>query len=282
MPGWTATSTVIVNAMRSLGFGYKSWNAISKAVMELLCIQFVDDTDLIQSGHDNNSSGPTIVAEMQEVLDNWDGLLRATGGALEHSKSYWYLLDYHRRGGKWCYKPPSAVPGDVSLYNDTTHQKEIIPRLPVTTAKKALGIFTRPDGIMHQQRKYLRGKASDWSDAMRTNHIRKDDAWYCLNTTIMKVVEYPLVATTLTRRDCGTIMAPTGLHSVDVQKNLPRALVYAPLRYQGMGIADPWATQLIEHLHVILRHCTRPTINGRLLNSNMENLTLELGSAIPF
>jgi hypothetical protein len=63
---------------------------------------------------------------------------------------------------------------------------------------------------------------------------------------------------------------------------MPRSLVYGPKRYQGLGIDDPWASQIIAHLHCILRHCTRHTITGLLHNANMENLTLELGSAKPF
>jgi hypothetical protein len=73
-----------------------------------------------------------------------------------------------------------------------------------------------------------------------------------------------------------------GLHSIGIQRNLPQVLVYGPIRHQGLGVRDPWAIQLIEHLHCILRHCTRDTITGHLINANLENLTLELGSSLPF
>ena len=76
-------------------------------------------------------------------------------------------------------------------------------------------------------------------------------------------------------------MAPIlgfGLQSVRIQHRLPRALVYAPLKYQGVGLRDPWATQLISHLHVFLRHSFFPSIPGTLLRTNLEDLTMELGS----
>lgn len=110
--------------MRKLGYGYSTVSAVRKQLSELVGVAFVDDTDLFHSGKDNLTTGATVAAEMQEVLDHWDGLIRATGGALEKSKSYWYLLDYERRDGKWCYKPISAVPGNISLFNDETNQKE--------------------------------------------------------------------------------------------------------------------------------------------------------------
>ena len=283
--GWTAVSTVIIEAMRSLGFGYSSWAAISKAVIDLVCFQFVDDTDLVHSGKDNYTTGEQVAQEMQDVLDHWDGLLRVTGGALEKAKSYWYLIDYERRQGKWRYKPPSATPGSISLFNDVTNQKEPIECLSAHTAKQALGIYSRPDGNMADEKEYLRKKADKWAESLRTKKIRKDDAWYCLNYTILKAIEHPLVATSFTKQQTDYIMAPilkAGLHSIQVQSNFPRDLVYGPTRYQGLGISDPWAVQLIEHLQVILRHCSRPTITGKLLNTNMENITLELGSGTPF
>jgi hypothetical protein len=70
-----------------------------------------------------------------------------------------------------------------------------------------------------------------------------------------------------------------GLHAIHVQCSMPLDLVYRPTKFQGLGIHNPWATQLIEHIQVILRHCTRPTPTVTLLRSNMENLVLELGSA---
>jgi hypothetical protein len=101
----------------------------------------------------------------------------------------------------------------------------------------------------------------------------------------MMTIEHPLVATTFTIKQCQTIMAPIlkeALHSVKVQKRLPQVLVYGPTKYQGLGIHDPWTMQLISHLQCILRHCTRFTITGLLHNTNMDNLTLELGSSLPF
>ena len=195
---------------------------------------------------------------MQGVLDNWDGLLRATGGALEKSKSYWYLLDYERRNGKWCYKSLQSIPGDISLHNDETQQKEPIERLAVHTGKKALGIFTRPDGKMKEEIQYLRGKTEDWATRIRTRHIRTEDAWYCLTASIMKTVEYPLVTSSFTKKECSYIMAPileAGLPAIHTQRRLPRVLVHGPKRFQGYAIPDIWANQIIDHLHVVGMHC---------------------------
>ena len=84
----------------------------------------------------------------------------------------------------------------------------------------------------------------------------------------MKTIEYPLVTTSFSKKDCAYFMAPIlrcGLQSVHIQHQLPRALVYAPLKYQGVGLHDPWVTQLVSHLHVFLRHSHHESIPGTLL-----------------
>lgn len=161
---------------------------------------------------------------MQDMLDHWDDLLRATGGALEQQKRYWYLIAYTCRNGKWCYQSPSETPGKLLLYNDDTSTKEPIPRLSPHVAKLALGIFTCPSGSMLAEAAHLRSKAKTCPNSLTTKHVSQEDAWYSLTGTIMRTIEYPLVATSLTQTQCAEIMAPiltAGLHSIHIQKNLP-------------------------------------------------------------
>ena len=115
---------------------------------------------------------------------------------------------------------------------------------------------------------HLRAKAVKWADAVRTGHISSKDAWYCLNNTILKTMEYPLMSTCLSQADCTYIMAPiltAGLPLAHLQCYFPRDLVYGTLRHQGVGIPNPHDTQLIQHLQAILHHGTRSTVTGKLL-----------------
>ena len=89
------------------------------------------------------------------------------------------------------------------------------------------------------------------------------------------------MATTLSKDYLAPIIT-RGLHKVRAQKCFPRALAYGPLKCQGHGISDPWAVQLIEHVHALMRHHSRGTLTGKLLATNIDNLVLELGSVTPF
>jgi hypothetical protein len=166
--GWTAVVTPIINAMKLLGFDYKIRSSVSRSLLKILCVAFVDDTDLFHSGNSNSTSGTEVALQMQSILDHWDNLIQITGGALEKSKSYWYLLDYTFRQGKWTYKPINSVPGKISLYNDKTQAKEPIERLPPSSARKALGISTCPTGNMAAEVAYLVKKTKTWAASLQT------------------------------------------------------------------------------------------------------------------
>jgi exonuclease III len=283
--GFTAVATVMVEAMRSAGYGFSTLSAISQAVFQLVGFQFVDDTTLCHSSSAPQASGAQVLAEVQEVLDTWNGLLRTCGGALSPQKSYWWMLDYKWLGGKWTYKSPSDLPGELHLHDPDTQQIEPIIRLPVTTAKKALGIFKSPDGNMSAQIKFLRSKAIKWSRTVRSTKLFRTDVWYCLNSTIMRTLEYPLLVTTMTKTQCDHIMSPilqAILPSIQVQRNLPRDLVFAPIEFQGLGISCLWATQLISHIQCILKHSSSGNLTGQGIITSMEDLTLELGSGTSF
>ena len=90
--GWFAISTIIINLMKKHGIGYKEWTLIKQRAITITCFAFVDDTDLIHVNNDPDVTTDQLLVEAQEALTTWEGLLRATGGALEPSKSYCCLL----------------------------------------------------------------------------------------------------------------------------------------------------------------------------------------------
>jgi hypothetical protein len=92
--GWAIISTPLINMMRTSGFGFSLLTALTVLAVSFVCNACVDDTDLVHTAKDVNSRGPTILAKMQSALDQWEGGLKATGGALVPEKSYWYLIDF--------------------------------------------------------------------------------------------------------------------------------------------------------------------------------------------
>jgi len=162
---------------------------------------------------------------------------------------------------------------------------QVITRHKANVANEALGIQTRPDGKMQDERDCLLQKASQWAEAVRAKQLSQSETWYCAQSTIMKTLEYPLVATSLSRSDVDTIMAPilkAILPKLGIQKKIPHSLLYGSTSVQGFNLKDPWVTQLVEHLQATMLHQYRDAPSADLHVENMELLQCHVGSAVPF
>ena len=279
--GWTSVFRPMVECMKAAGFGYEHWSVIKRCAITLVCFTFVDDATLVHSNNDPRIPTEIVLQEAQEALNTWEGLLLATGGHLAPEKSYWYLLEIIRDRGKWRFASKTSHPGELYLNNGTFTNKQLEPSQP----QEALGIMCSLDGSMKAELKYLRGKVDKWCDAVRTKKILAGGAWYCLTSTIMKTIEYPLPATSSTQAQLDSLMCPilkVALNKCCVQNNLPRKLVYGTLKSRGLALKYPWWLQLIFHLQQILSHCHRLTPSWDLLNDNIELVQYYVGSQVPF
>ena len=96
----------------------------------------------------------------------------------------------------------------------------------------------------------------------------------------MKTIEYPLLALTLIEDEYAHIMAPVlmgGLPNIGVCKSIPRSLVYAPLKYQGLDIHNLYTTQRLSYIKGLLNHIWQGTTIGKLLKISLEYAMIEVG-----
>jgi hypothetical protein len=142
------------------------------------------------------------------------------------------------------------------------------------------------EGTDQAEASYLRGKAEEWAEHIRTGVQTKNDAWYVLNTTIMKTMGYPMAGICLSRKQWDHVMAPilleAGLNAIQFSHKFPRDMVYGPKKVQGLGVRDPYIVQGLTWIKTLLHHGERSTMTGELLRPSMDSLHLELGTGAPF
>jgi hypothetical protein len=55
-----------------------------------------------------------VLQKMQDGLDLWEGLVSASGGAIEVAKSRWWLIDFiWDNDGKWRYAAKDDIPAEL-------------------------------------------------------------------------------------------------------------------------------------------------------------------------
>jgi hypothetical protein len=284
---WAVVSTPIFEMMRAAGHGAQFTMAISGEKILLVGFAFVDDTDLIVNSTNAGTDATTeILTKMQASLTDWEGGLRVTGGALEPSKSWWYLINFKwTPDGQWRYMTDEECQGQLSV-RDPNGIVQPLERVMINEGRKTLGVFLAPDGNEEHEYGYLMEAAKTWRDRIWSGHLPRHAAWESLLTTIMKTIEYPLSVTCFTDHQCYLLMQPlleAGLPNSGVVRTLPRALVHGPVDRQGLGIHRLDITQGAAHLQMCLNFGHRPDDpTGFLLRSSCQALQLELGSAQPF
>ena len=96
--GFGLLSTKIFRAMEAAGHGLQLLSAISWLLLTIIGFAFVDDADLVDGARDVRTPGEALIADFQQALSRWCGLLWATGGLIVTSKSKWWLVDFEWTG----------------------------------------------------------------------------------------------------------------------------------------------------------------------------------------
>ena len=230
---WSILSSIIFGILRDQGHSDAFCSAISKQLFLLVGFAYVDDCDLIQSGTDPLEVGQS----MQAVIRQWGDLMEVTGGALnlDPSKSYWYLVEYVWKRGKWVAR--DADLGGFDLVARTADNEWVsMTRLSGDQESEMLGLFMSPSGNKTRMLEKLRTLAIEWGAKVRSGRSSQEETWVALKTTISRKLAYPLPALTLTEAECISIMAPAlraALPKSGISSSISSLVRHAPTETLG-------------------------------------------------
>ena len=85
----------------------------------------------------------------------------------------------------------------------------------------------------------MKKKATSWEDNIWTEYILAQEAWKCLFSTIIKNLDHPLAALTISINECCeiiTIIKDTGLPYSSIRKKFPPDLFHGTSDYLGLSM----------------------------------------------
>ena len=279
---WAVVSSPLLDILREDGYGTFFETAISDKQIRIVGYAFVDDTDLIQTAKDNETFDD-VLNEMQNAIDLWEGLIKNTGGALAVDKCRWWGIDFKWHNGMWKYKHSTELLGELTGV-DTHGVRDQVKQLEVNESYETLGVFLAADGNQEDEIKYLRKKAAEWADRIRVSFLGESEAAKALQTTIVKKLEYPLLALTLTREECNHILRPlyaAVLPKTRINRNFSRVMLRAPGGYSGLEFPCLYTQQVVAHTECLLHHGRTNSITGQLFEATIEVAKAELGLGGP-
>ena len=271
---WSLVSSIIFEILHKRGFAVEFCTTISKETFKLVGFAYVDDSDLLQTGSDPRE----VLTSMQNLINMWGNLIDVTGGALSVEKSWWYMIDYVWKHGRWV-ATDSGENLDL-LATTTTGTRISLKRLHANEASKMLGIYVAPDGNNTAQITELKKASNDWGSKMRQGHSTRKEAWTALSTNITAKLKYPLPACSLTEKDCKAIMWPAlkaALPKSGISSYISSGHRDGPREYGGAGCLSLFHYQGTARTALIVEAVNRETPTGFLLHLCIEDVVLDVG-----
>ncbi len=267
-PGFTALSSLIVNAYLREGFGAKIYSSYYRRLLLLAAVMYVDDTDMIHWVQNPSCSPGDLIAAAQTATYAWGGLANATGAAMKPEKCYAYFLSYLYDNGRARLRPIQSLPppsGYIALADGTTAPSHTrvplpdgtlspIPTLLNEDISLLLGVWFGPASGGATHVRAMARKGYNWVDRMKSRPLPHDLAWRSfihqlqpgMMWGIATVVMSPLKLLEQFQRVYFRCLPSL---NVNQHINLPWWLI--PERYQGLGLPNFTLISLASKLFLI-------------------------------
>jgi hypothetical protein len=128
-------------------------------------------------------------------------------GAIVPEKSHWYQVDFSWKNGTAHYNPIANSPATIFVIDGNGNYK-ILKRLNFDQAERTLEVKLAPDGNMNDQFLAMKDKATEWSEKLRTGILPRRIVSLAFSTTITRSLEYFLLTTTLSEKQCAENFKP--------------------------------------------------------------------------
>ena len=272
--GFSALSTLAVNAYRRLGHGAKLTSAYSCRTFLLAMIMYVDDTDALHWAPSPTTTDEELIAQVQKATDDWGALVHATGGSLGPDKCSLYLMCYRYVNGRAKLKSLRHLPPPMTTVQRKEGDKRVaapahvtIPRsdgtcapiatLDVTQASKMLGSHYAPvgDGSTHIEK--MRQKGLDWVDRIYARPLPSRDAWFSFDLQLVPALMWGLVSVILSPAKLEEMLGKLyykALPLLGVNRNIGTEWRTLPECYHGLGLPNFVSAALAVKIHFL--QCT--------------------------
>ena len=210
----------------------------------------------------------------------WESLLRTTSGAIETSdtKTDWVHIGFEWKQGK-CFMKEKDTTLQMMIRNHRGNEVAI-KQLGPHEARETLGVMQSPDGSEKAQVKKLEKKIGTCKNNVWNSSIKRTAARIAVESTIGKTLDYPLLATAMSKEQCSNISTQfesVALPKSGVVRTPNKNLVRAPESIGGYEIKDLYTKQFISYIQALIDHGTSTSIKGQLICILEEGVLLEAG-----
>jgi hypothetical protein len=161
-------SCLIMECLQEKSGGYLAAGPDGKAASHTFSSGFVDDVTLwigdMLRAFEGQEDPSTMLDETQMAAQWWESLLTATGGKLEFSKCFFYLMFWvFNEDGEPRLLEPEELPYPIEIVDSVTKDTIRIETRSCTKAHKTLGVMETPNGNYKPETDRLMTKANEFA-----------------------------------------------------------------------------------------------------------------------
>ncbi len=275
---WVTISCLIMECLQEKSNGFTAADTDGKEASQTFSSGFVDDVTLwignMLRTLEGNDSASTILEETQTAAQWWESLLTATGGKLELSKCFFYLMYWvFNEEGESRLLEPEELPHPIEIVDSVTNETIRIETRSCSKAHKTLGVMESPNGDYKAETDRLNAKANEFARKASLMAVSERDATTLYFSMIHSSMRYSASAGTLGRKDAEKInsrITQSILPAMGFNRNTPLAVVYGPKNIGGIGLKDLFAEQGAAKAAILLKHLRSSSELGKLLKCQLQ------------
>jgi len=289
---WTAQSHSLITAYQSRAHQFLASNPSGSIKILQGLDAYCDDTMmmLLSLGQQFEDSD-NLIKCTQENLDLWNGLLEATGGALNPPKSVWAHFQWttNKHGnlillpGEPTLPTNDHIPAAITLSRWGAPPSQLRCLLP-TEAHRYLGVQLTMDGNSKQELQTMVSRTAKYSALLSSCTFTRREAKVIYRQCFLPAVSYPLPATFMPDKLLDATQTKVNslfLNRIGYPRTMPKAVTNAPNTHGGIGMMVLSNEQGLQKCIQILKHIRADTATGKMIQILIDYYQLHVGISRP-
>lgn len=248
----------------------------------------VDDTSIF-TNVDKDATIATLVKTLEQDAQYWENLLSVSGGCLELSKCFYYVLAWTFTD-KGDVRPMSSE--EIEHLSDKIRLQELV-KSDLTTiatkqpheAHKTLGVWKTMIGDDATHISTLVKRSANMSAIVGTSGMHPYQAEVAVRMIYTPAMGYSLPAVNISEKVLNKMQnkaMESFIPAMGYNKKTPQAIMYGPKEFGGAGIPHLYTECRIQQITTLIMHIRSKTDLGRLfmINLNWLQLTIGVGTSL--
>jgi len=234
-------------------------NISIKSITRSVSVTYVGEAFVDYAGLGTNQ-GDThlqLAHNLQILAQRWEKLLYSTGGALNLSKCFWFLLLWRWIQGEPVLHTSLTAPATLQMTSEDNAELYTIPRIEAAASYRTLGVHISPSGNNTGALKVFKQIALDYCSTITGSSLTRQEALTSYIQYLLPKLRFQPPVLSLSQQDCdkltSMVMAAL-LPRLHVNRHTARSIIFGPEQYGGLSLPNIYITQGIDKLRLFLGH----------------------------